>query len=168
VFTRDWTTSHVREWNHLPEVEHALEVGCFEGKSTLWFLENKAKHIDVVDTFGEFAGNADLQNTFEENTKAYQDRITIHKGYSHAILPKLERKYGLIYIDGGHSAWNAMGDILFSWYLLLPNGVMVIDDYEWLPEKDYFSRPKPAIEFLLEAKKPKILHKGYQVIVQKV
>jgi len=45
-FSEDWVSENPATWNHIlgpfkgkPNV-HALEVGRFEGRSALWFLEN--------------------------------------------------------------------------------------------------------------------------------
>jgi hypothetical protein len=45
-FTEDWTTPHAELWmKHLGHLRgipdsHAIEIGSFEGKSTIWFLKN--------------------------------------------------------------------------------------------------------------------------------
>ena len=68
-FTEEFFTRHVPHWEALffgefawdPETRrHVVEIGCFEGRSTLWFLEHLLRHPDsrttCVDTF---AGGAE-------------------------------------------------------------------------------------------------------------
>src|SRR3954468_24495430 len=63
-FTEDWFSGHVPHWERLffgelewkPDAPRRLvEIGCFEGRSTLWFLENLLRHpesrIVCIDTF---------------------------------------------------------------------------------------------------------------------
>src|SRR5579862_412418 len=49
-FTRDFTAPFCSRWARLlkrfsgqPDV-HGIEVGCFEGRSSLWFLQNVLDH----------------------------------------------------------------------------------------------------------------------------
>ena len=60
VFNADWFTKNIPNWQkylaHLKGVEaNALEIGCWEGQSTVWLLENILTHenstITCVDNF---------------------------------------------------------------------------------------------------------------------
>jgi hypothetical protein len=47
-----------------------------------------------------------------------------------------------LYIDGWHSAFGALADGVMSWPLLNVGGVMIFDDYLWVPPK--LGKPKRA------------------------
>ena len=56
----NWTDVHVENWRrwlapYIGKECRALEIGCFEGRSSQWFLDNILTHPDssltVVDTF---------------------------------------------------------------------------------------------------------------------
>ncbi|MDB5311966.1 MAG: putative rane protein, partial [Gemmataceae bacterium] len=60
-FTQDWVSSNLPVWERVlaplvGQPVHALEVGVFEGRSTVWLLDHVLNHPDAtltwVDTFG--------------------------------------------------------------------------------------------------------------------
>jgi predicted O-methyltransferase YrrM len=137
---------------------HVLEIGSFEGKSTVWFLENLIRHknstITCIDPWTNFTQNSDSINTYDagvtdwdfkqNNTKNIflnniektekSNQVIVKQGLSHIVLPELltkNKKYDFIYIDGNHTSSFVLTDAVFSWYLLKKNGIMVFDDYLW-------------------------------------
>src|SRR5689334_15173769 len=74
-FTVDWFSSNIDHWeNWLNVLKNKprlrfLEIGCFEGRATRWFLENILTHrtskIVCVDTF---LGNWSAQDLKGVNT----------------------------------------------------------------------------------------------------
>jgi len=59
-----------------------------------------------------------------------QPSCEIHKGDSRDLLRYEERRFDMVYIDGGHDAEVALPDIVNGFRLLNSNGIFVIDDVE--------------------------------------
>ena len=136
---------------------NVLEIGVYEGQSTLhWLnrLHNDSK-ITVLDPFivAPFvtvppAGDS-LESTFRENIKKYKHRVKIRKGFSQDQLYRLKpNTFDVIYVDGSHTSWDALTDIVMSFHLLKVGGLMMIDDYgggQEDPEKLLENSPGPAV-----------------------
>ncbi len=183
----DWFSNNIPIWSKiLAEFKgrpiDVLEIGCFEGRATLWLLENILTHekayIDVIDTFQgsfEHQGRVDFSDTqaiFTENIKPYKEKVTVHWGFSNAVLPILctEKKcFDLIYIDGSHQAQDVLSDAIFAHILLQRGGILIFDDLEWNAYPDPHMNPKLGIEAFLSVFLPyyTVLHRGYQLILRK-
>jgi predicted O-methyltransferase YrrM len=177
VFTTDYVSSMTPIWRQYIEEFRGkenvslLEIGSFEGRSCIWFLENILTHptssITCVDTFFR-----SWELIFDHNIRlsGLHDKVTKIKGASEAILPTLrEKSFDIIYVDGSHEAVNVLMDAVASWLLLKPGGIMIFDDYEWEPDKLPEHRPKMAVDLFLKVFQNHIgvLHKGYQIIISK-
>lgn len=162
-----------------------LEIGSFEGMSTLWLLENilthKSSKITCIDTFEGSEEHilmgidtSNLFDIFNNNISKYKDKITILRGKSQEQLRKEDLRfpiYDFIYIDGSHIASDVLEDTILSFRLLKPNGIMIFDDYQWkFPVDDETDSPKMAIDSFLSIfrKEIKLLSKSYQVIIEKL
>lgn len=126
----------------------ALEIGSFEGRSTLWLCENiltaDDSRIDCLDLFAEDPVYGDYHARFRRNTAAHAHKIREYPGYSFDSMRKVEGEYDIVYIDGWHSAFGALADGVMSWPLLKTRGVMIFDDYLWVPPKlGKPNRPNP-------------------------
>lgn len=187
-FTVDWLTHNLREWeNVLTPLKDAparvLEIGSFEGRSAVFFLEFLAQSaVTCIDTFegGEehrvpgrpFGAMSDVEARFDANIAHYGDRVRKLKGHSHDVLSRLvseAARFDVIYVDGDHHAASALLDARLAWKLLEPGGIMILDDYGWKPELPDSQRPRLGIdEFLFSiAGEFDVAHQGYQVIVKK-
>ena len=176
------------------EEKKMLEIGSFEGKSTIWFLENILKNekstITCVDPWTSYSQNEDSFNTyntietewdFTNHRKTFMhniyqsgvpEKVIIHKGYSHKILPKLindGEKYDLIFIDGNHTSPFVLSDCVMSWYLLSDNGIMIFDDYLWGDIESTIS-PKIAIDSFISCFKDyiEIIWSDYRIAIKKI
>ena len=178
AFTADYVSSLAPPWEkHLAEFKgrgnvRMLEVGSFEGRSCIWFLENILTHpasgITCVDVFQK-----EWDERFDHNIQVsgLSRKVIKRTGRSERILPLLKpASFDIIYVDGCHAAPNVMMDAAASWLLLKPGGVMIFDDYEWEPEKPPEDRPKPAIDLFLRLFQDRldVLHKDYQVIIRRL
>ena len=190
----DWVTPHIDVWNELLNKEHVgkpvhyLEIGCFEGRATVWFLENVLMHPDstitVVDTFegsDEFTELHIKVTPFELKKRFYKniietgrdDQVITWKQRSDVFLKICNREFDFAYIDGSHHAFDVLRDSVLAWDLLKIGGIMLWDDYAWNPPADY-GRDVPATgiqAFLMAAQEGieyKILHWAYQVAVRKL
>lgn len=147
-----------------------LEIGTFEGDSAEWMCENIFTHPDsryhCVDPFtgsvehhiAAKAGNfptdiTKLEQTAREKLARFPN-VTIHKGYSQEVLPRLIStgiRFDSIYIDGDHSSRSAMRDGVMAFELLNVRGIMFFDDYEWNVMPDKLDCPKDGIDGFLTA-----------------
>jgi predicted O-methyltransferase YrrM len=181
-FTHDWVsdnapvwTKHLQQFKGKPNI-HALEIGTFKGRAAIWFLDNILHHptssITCIDLFRDYIGGA-FEHRFDHNIKVsgFSGRVKKIKGSSHTVLRNLKfNTYDFVYIDGSHVAKDVLMDAILSWDLLKVGGIIIFDDYRW-HEHEYgrWRRPQIAIDAFLHVFKPyvEVLHKDYQVIVQK-
>ncbi len=176
IFTTDWVSGYATLWEQ--ELKHlvgqpnvaALEIGSFEGRSAIWFLENVLTHesssITCVDPFP-----GRVVEYFDHNVRVsgHADRVVRLRGMSQRVLRTMERRYDFIYIDGCHRPACALADIVLSWDLK-SSGVMIIDDYNGRTTAPLLERPELAVDAFLQIFEPhyELREKGHQVIVRKV
>lgn len=134
-----------------------LEIGCFEGRTTLWLIENiltdPSSVIEVVDTFAgnwEFAEQqieGDSWGRFRRNLNDHlaSGKVVVHWGRSADILPTLSGPFDFIYVDGSHFAADVLTDAVLAWPLLKEDGLLCFDDYQWGRGAPEWQTPRPAI-----------------------
>lgn len=204
-FTADWFDGNIPRWNEWlagfkgQRGLRILEIGCFEGRATVWLAENLLGSgggtIDCVDLFAPDPVHGDYHARFRANTAAYAHLIREYAGRSSDVLRKIEGEYDLIYIDGDHTAFGVLADGVMSWPLLKVGGLMIFDDYEWMPPRlgpsadagrlarlgwKLWGRKAARRRFAVETPKPgidgllatldgyfEIVGKGYQLAVRK-
>lgn len=156
-FTEKWFDGMIPLWEQVfkdfSKIENVLEIGCYEGRATIWLCENilndssKKYNYDIIDTFGGSLNESGMEgtkkrlkednfieNNFNHNTSFFPHiNFNIHKGYSQEILPtfKVEEKYDFIYIDASHRADDTFVDAYFAHKLLKKGGLLIFDDYGW-------------------------------------
>ena len=187
IFTVDWFTHNIPSWDRYlnnfknkPNLNF-LEIGSFQGRSTVWLLENiltdESSSITCIDTFeGSIEHHINFKNElinlfdiFVHNVSTFKNKVNIIRGKSQEVLKLLNENYDFIYIDGDHTAVSVIEDAILSFSLLKKDGIMIFDDYMWLQMNNYIDNPKPAIDAFLElyANKITLLYKDYQVIIKK-
>ncbi len=147
-FTTDWFSWNIANWRTWlaplagkPNVKF-LEIGCYEGRATVWLLGNILSHetakIDCLDIFLDLASTgadtSSYESRFDYNIKTDPGRNKVRKikAASQEALRNLELYwYDAIYIDGSHTACDVLEDAVLAFRLLRPGGVMIFDDYEW-------------------------------------
>jgi len=144
-FSFDWVTPHTAAWamdleqlQGKPQVR-ALEVGCFEGQSACWFLDNILTHptsrLVCVDPFAVPMASVLLryfEARFDHNIEASGagERVTKLIGHSQVVLRTLQpSQFDFIYIDGSHKVGDVLQDAVLAWTLLRPGGIVNFDDY---------------------------------------
>jgi len=160
-----------------------LEIGSFEGRSTVWMLENIAKHresqIYAIDLFEEevpYFGEAGYGRLFQHNIKAtgHAEKVVILKGDSGLLVPSLyqshQKSFDLIFIDGSHKTIDVLADATNSFRLLKKDGYMIFDDYALSREDEL---PSLAIDSFIACvnqykAKVRVLYKNYQCALQKI
>jgi predicted O-methyltransferase YrrM len=119
-----------------------LEIGCFEGLSSVFFadnfLDNSTSSLTCVDPFLTINNNDHkqfLENneemSFDYNVSICKnsDKITIHKITSDIFFENNSQTYNFIYIDGCHEPDFIERDMENSFNILEKNGIMWMDDY---------------------------------------
>jgi predicted O-methyltransferase YrrM len=144
-FSENWFEHNIPHWEQWlgafrgKSGPRALEIGSFEGRSTLWLCEHtltaEDSRIDCVNLFANDPVYGDYHARFRNNTAARAHKIVEHAGYSFNALRRVEGELDIVYIDGWHSAFGALADGVMSWPLLKAGGVMIFDDYHWVPPK---------------------------------
>lgn len=114
-----------RKIQEFAEDKICLEVGSLYGRSSACLAE-VAKEVHIVDTFESEHGNIFKQ--FQENVQGYNN-IFPHIGLSKEIIPKMRKKFDLIFIDGDHSYIGIRRDVTICWPKLKVGGVLFIHDY---------------------------------------
>ena len=187
-FTKDWFHWAPEVWKQLipmlPERKSFLEIGSFEGRSTVWIVENMMEgdgNITCIDTWegGEEHSAEDMEaieERFAHNMRLLQTKkacgLSVRQGKSVDELAGCmveEETYDFIYIDGSHTAPDVLTDACMAWQLLKEGGIMVFDDYMWGQPRDVLHRPKIAIDTFINlfAEEVEVIHLGYQAIVRK-
>jgi predicted O-methyltransferase YrrM len=188
IFTVDWFSYNIQIWTHYlnsfkdrPNLRF-LEIGSFQGRSTVWLLENiltnDSSIITCIDTFeGSIEHTLHFQNDiknlfdiFSHNISKFKNKVNIIKNKSQDALKKINEQYDFIYVDGDHKASSVIEDAILSFPLLKKGGIMIFDDYLWFQMKKFIDNPKVAIDAFLEiyADKIIILYKNHQVIIEKL
>jgi predicted O-methyltransferase YrrM len=152
-FTKDWFSHNIATWEKI-FAEHKgkeglryLEIGAFEGRSASWLLSNiltdPSCTIECADLFTA-TEHGDYYPTFLKNIAPWHDRVVVHSGPSFDTLSRIRNDFDAIYVDGWHSAYGVLADAVMSWPRLKVGGLMVFDDYLWIPE-ELKARKKPNL-----------------------
>jgi predicted O-methyltransferase YrrM len=175
-FSRDFTSAFETVWTevlgHLadrPDI-HGIEIGCFEGRTSCWFLENILTHsssrLTCIDV--RFAP------AFSGNVAAHIGRVEVMETPSRLALrdPRFAvNSIDFAYVDGNHTAPFVLEDAVLTFPLLKDGGIMVFDDYKLRSMLPHIPRtmPKLAIDAFLEiyASMLTVLHKDWQVVIRK-
>ena len=161
-------------------VNRILEIGCFEGLSSVFFADNFITNVEsrltCVDPFltvsnndhSQFLQNSEEAN-FDHNVSVCKnaDKITVHKMTSDAFFSRESTAtYNMIYIDGCHEPDFIERDMENSFARLEPGGIMWMDDYgggdgvQIKNTMDAFLR-KHEGEY-------EIIHEGYQLAIRRL
>jgi predicted O-methyltransferase YrrM len=192
-FSQDWFTRNVDNFNLVKEKllwrTRVLEIGSFEGRSTVWLVENFLEdegEIVCIDTWGGSKEHASMQidmqaveSRFDRNIATLKTafplrRVIKHKGEAHKELAQLLLRENigtdLVYVDGSHEAKDCLSDAVFAWNLLKKGGVMVFDDYTWDVVSGEIHRPRMAIDAFLAiyTDEIEVLFKNHQVGIRKI
>jgi predicted O-methyltransferase YrrM len=161
---------------------HMLEIGCHEGMSAVWMLENVLKHpgsrLTCVDPFVDMdEGTTEMPNTlqlFKRNALVnFVEKVDLHVDYSSTVLKKFalaNQMFDIVYVDGDHHAVNVLEDAILAFRLLKVNGIMIFDDYMGGGQDMYKAKhPHMGVTAFMTLYGPylNLIVAGYQLIVQK-
>lgn len=118
-----------------------IEVGVFEGITTVWFSDlitphNKNFKLYAVDPH---VGSDDMNDDFSKvkenfifniNANTHKNITYISKSSKKGLIDLINQgvEAEIVYIDGDHTASTVLSDLVLSWQLLKVGGVMLCDD----------------------------------------
>lgn len=181
----DWFTRNIPTWLHIfnklnlygKEINY-LEIGCYEGRSSIFILELlKKANCKFVDPYNDYASTPNKKpidmkkvfKSFTEKCSIFKERVKIFKISSDDFFKSNKDKYDLIFIDGSHYAPDVTKDILNAYKFLKKGGIMILDDLFWNYYQEAILNPIGAIIPFIISKdnEIKILTMSEQVILQK-
>jgi predicted O-methyltransferase YrrM len=180
--TTDWASANFTPWRLVlspwrNQPLRILEVGSWEGRSALFFLNFLPRSTIVcIDYFADNDTLADLslvERRFDRNLAPFAGRVEKIKSHS---IPALEglaaenRRFDLIYLDAHHTYDLVMKNTVRLWALTEPGSVIIWDDYRWGGDLPPRERAKAAIDDFLRdhAGSYRLLRKDYQVMVERL
>jgi len=180
--THNWfSNSEIERYlgNHLSKSTDntILEIGSYEGLSACFLLNNfcnsEQSTLTCIDPFDINDKTTPLTNStrdnFYHNTQLSNNysKLTVHEVYSKDFFEKNTKQYNMIYIDGSHLEEDIIYDMTNADKILLPGGIMWMDDYGG-------GNPGQKIRETMDgfynqnSNRYKIIHKGYQLALQKL
>src|SRR5210317_249255 len=131
-YTTDWNPSSRFTWESLLHIFkdkknlHFLEIGCWEGRTTNWLIDNiltqPTSQITVIDTFEgskEEPGmrQQDLttvRSRFDHNTSTHSKKINVLEGYSNILLREISNEplFDFVFVDGTHTSYGTLEDAI--------------------------------------------------------
>jgi predicted O-methyltransferase YrrM len=188
IKTRFGSHEFPKHWKQIiPVINHKknfLEIGTYEGRSAIWIFEELMQdggELICVDRWENFNGrvkmelveqnflhNCEVMRNKYPNRLIKQDKRPSWVALSQYILEN--KKFDFIYIDGEHFSSTVITDACMAWKVLNSGGIVIFDDYEFTEKNDVLLQPKLALNsfMVIFQKEMKVLHKGYQLIIQKL
>jgi predicted O-methyltransferase YrrM len=130
----------------VPAEGELLEIGCWEGQSTVWLAQAFApRTVNCFDwwrgspndfTFG-LAQQRDVRAQFMHNMEVLTDgNYEVHDGDWRATLPPwlAERRVAFAYVDATHTYAEVADCLGLLQEHLWPGGVLAGDDYRLYPD----------------------------------
>jgi len=111
----------------LIQPKKVLEIGTYTGYSAICIAEGLAAngHIDTLDKNEELE---DLQNRYFEKS-GYRNQISQHFGNALEIIPTLDKKYDLVFIDADKSNYSNYFHLIIE--KMNPGGIILSDNVLW-------------------------------------
>lgn len=175
-FDHDWFSTNIPNLTKLfggyrgEKGPNILEIGAFEGRSTVWFIDNiPGSFVTTIDTWeggkDHDPNNPEINwktvfsnfnhNVREKNVAAIQstsfDALT-------AMIKEDYDKFDFVYIDGSHTAADVNLDLILSFKLLKVGGLIYCDDYLWgFNEFPIYDCPKLGIDSFVNVYADKLM-----------
>lgn len=179
-FTTNWFEPKLPQWQRLIKEfatvpVNCLEIGCFEGRSAVWILENVCVHpnskLTTIDTFEgspEFTNGVSkitievdkMESRFRSNINATGkgNQVEIIKSKSletliawNYVQNNSSPQFDFVYIDASHEAHSVLSDAILVWPLLKYNGIIIFDDYALRRYAEPYNNPYVGIDGFLAA-----------------
>lgn len=162
------------------KINKILEIGCFEGISSVFFADNLLNNIEskliCVDPFltinnndHQIFFNNPVEQNFDYNIAHSKNssKITVNKIISDKFFEKNIDMFNFIYIDGCHQLDYIERDMKNSFAALENNGIMWMDDYRG---GNGDGTIKQTMDKVLESLSGRyeVIHIGYQLAIRKL
>lgn len=179
IFTSDWFSDKVvlleKNLKHLKDTPvTGLEIGSYEGRSTIWFTEYilthpKSKIISIDPYILEDSTTPMKDKTyfnFLNNVSkcVAPQKVKQFNCFSSEILPSLTKNsLDFAFIDGSHVSYDVLTDAVLTFPLMKKGGLMIFDDFAYGRTETGI-----AISHFMDCFKPKlkILESGYILIAE--
>jgi predicted O-methyltransferase YrrM len=187
-FTFDWVAPHAAAWEHdlahlkaKPNIR-GLEIGCFEGQSACWWLDNiltdPTSRLTCVDPFAIPMDSTLLryfERYFDHNIAASGagERVTKLVGSSQLVLRTLPpAHFDFVYVDGSHRVGDVLQDAVLAWTVLRSGGTAMFDDYDLVDDvaEGLFARaPGRALDAFISilGNSATVMRRDWQLILRK-
>jgi len=186
LYTQYWFSNcdinrRIKEFVDCNQKHIILEIGCYEGMSSMFFADNLLNHPDsrmvCVDPFLSIDNNDHvtlLQNNQESNFDhnisvcPNKDKITVHKVTSDEFFKINDQSFDIIYIDGSHAIDVINRDMENAFKVLSPGGIQWHDDY--LGTADGIVTIKDTMDAFVarHAHELTVINRGYQLAIRKL
>jgi len=129
------------------KIDTALEIGSWLGLSSSFIAKNVSDKLYCIDPWDLQEEQAQHVSWAEHGPTLYNQFLSnmIHlgltekvvplRGFSDQVLPRLDIKFDLVFIDGSHKYENVKKDILNSSKLLKDGGIICGDDWGLPPSE---------------------------------
>lgn len=155
-----------------------LEIGCYEGLSSLYILSNyknvEATLVDLWDVpnINSLPLTTDfkkIENNFDENLNGYRFRkIKQDSSIAMRKLLKENNFFDFIYIDGSHNGEDILSDAIEAFKILDKHGIIFFDDFLQKDKNRSIQSYEGGEKFLKLFKKfIKILYFQNNLVIQK-
>ena len=176
-FTSDVFTHRISMWaKHFKPLKGAiavLEVGCYQGMSACWILDemlsNRESTLTCIDSNFEPQFK---QNIFKTGSES---KVTFLEGNIHQLMADCTpNSFDLINLqDRCKLSQHVEENTRLAWELLKPGGFMVFSSYGWLNLSDVRQNPKVGIDRFLDSVKDRwqLVHlysQMFQLIIRKL
>lgn len=111
----------------LVQPKNVLEIGTYTGYSAICIAEGLAEG-GIIDTLDVNEELEDLQNKYFEKS-GYRDQIKQHFGNALEIIPALDKKYDLVFIDADKSNYPNYFKLIID--KMNSGGVILSDNVLW-------------------------------------
>lgn len=147
----DWLSPRIPHWqNMLASLRgktglRCLEIGCFEGRTSCWLLENiltaNDASITCVDLFEltpqfleetrrqgmSIPSDLSMETSFDTAVNDVKNKVEKHKGDAKSILQQLAKKqYDLIILDASQKSRDVLTYAIHSFDLLPMHGLLCL------------------------------------------
>ena len=174
-FDHDWFSTNIPNLTRIfagfqgDKPPNILEIGAFEGRSTVWFIDNiPGSFVTTIDTW--MGGKDHDPNNPEINWKTVKENfdhnikgkdVEVLRATSFEALSKMctrNLRFDFAYVDGSHTAADVNLDLILSFKLLKVGGLIYCDDYLWgFNEFPVYDCPKLGIDSFVNVYADKLM-----------
>lgn len=120
-----------RKLAELARGKRVLEIGSYQGRSTICLAQTAAKVVSVDWHQGDVdAGFGQTEEAFRANLERYgvSDRVEVHVCRSDEF--KADERFALVFVDGAHDYKSVVADLCVAVRFLRPGGTIAMHDWD--------------------------------------